>query len=183
LVTRPSTFNPLHELVRTGYFSRLCCPVLLGPVQDSDLLHPVPLLLGLWRWLQDWKQQKIRYGTQFRKRLDDKKNTTTTKFVNSDTGLKFFYFLNREKTFSTSVTYNFISKAKYNDGTNNVELRGTSLKADISYNVWLWENSALALKLIYYKPTFTESVDATTLTKVNYKRTTLSPGIGFVALF
>jgi hypothetical protein len=111
------------------------------------------------------------------------KDSVTKTFANTDTGLKLFYFWTKQKTWSSTLSYNLVSKAKYNDGTSEVELRGTSLKADFGYNFWLGEYSALALKVYYYKPTFTESVSSTTISTVNYSRTTIHPGLGFVYLF
>lgn len=106
--------------------------------------------------------------------------TTTTTFTSQDTGLKIGTLFGKGKSWAFSVTYNFIAKAAYKVGAAaEVELRGTSMKSDIGYYMWLGENTALAFKLAYYMPTFTESVSGTTITRVSYTRTTIMPGMNF----
>jgi hypothetical protein len=104
----------------------------------------------------------------------------TTLFVASDLGLKLIYFWNKGRNFSTGLTYSFISTAKYNDGTSEVELRGSSIKADLGYNFWLVESFAVSLKLFYYSSTYKESVLNNLITDVSYNRTLTYPSFGLV---
>lgn len=107
-------------------------------------------------------------------------STTTTSFVASDLGLKLIYFWNKGKSYSTGLCYNIISTAKYNNGTNEVELRGSSMKVDLGYNFWLAESFAVALKFYYYSSTYKESVVDNVITTVAYKRTLTYPSFGLV---
>ena len=110
-------------------------------------------------------------------------SSTTTTFVTTDMGFRYGYFFSNRKTWLFTITYNLISKAAYNNGTTNVELRGTSLKADMGYNFWIGDYSALALKIFYYAPSFTEEVNTTTLTKVSYSRAVIYPGLNLFYMF
>lgn len=96
--------------------------------------------------------------------------TVTTTFTFTDLGLKVGLFWTKQKSWFNTITYNFQSTAKYNDGTNAVELRGTSIKADIGYAFWPSESMAIAVKIFYYAPSYKESVVSETLTKVSYAR-------------
>lgn len=103
--------------------------------------------------------------------------TTTTTYGFTDLGVKLGLFWTKQKSWFTTVTYNLNSTAKYNDGTTEVELRGTSIKADLGYAFWPSDSFGVAARLSYYAPTYKESVDGSTLTKINYTRTFLSPTI------
>lgn len=106
--------------------------------------------------------------------------TTTTTFTSQDTGLKLGTLFGKGRTWAFSVTYNFIGKAAYKNGAaTEVELRGTSMKGDIGYYMWLGESTALAFKLIYYAPTFIEQISGTTITPISYTRATILPGMNF----
>lgn len=129
------------------------------------------------------KDKKSNLALNFGSATFTEKGTTTTTFTNSDTGIKFIYFFTRSKTWLSSLTYNFIAKAKYNDGTSEVELRGTSIKADFGYNFAIGDYSGIALKLVYYAPSFSESVANSTITTVSYKRTIIYPGLSYIYLF
>lgn len=106
--------------------------------------------------------------------------TTTTTFASQDTGIKFGTLFGKGRSWAFSVTYNFIGKAAYKAGAaTEVELRGTSLKSDLGYYMWLGESTALAFKFMYYAPAFIEQVSGSTITKVSYSRATVMPGMNF----
>jgi hypothetical protein len=76
------------------------------------------------------------------------------------------------------VTYNLQTKAAYKaPAAAEVELRGTSIRTDFGYNMWLSESVALAFKILYYAPSFIEQVSGTTLTTISYTRATILPGM------
>lgn len=109
--------------------------------------------------------------------------STAVTFVFTDMGVKLGYFLTRQKNWVTNVAYNLDSRAKYNNGTTEVELRGTSIKADVGYVFWPTETLGLALKMFYYAPTYKESVATTTLTTVSYNRATIYPSLSIIGSF
>ncbi|GIL17332.1 MAG: hypothetical protein BroJett040_10830 [Oligoflexia bacterium] len=112
--------------------------------------------------------------------VSNAESTATTTYTSTDTGIRLGYLFCK-KNCVTTLTYNFITKVKYDDGAGNTpELRGTSLRFDIGYNVWFAENWALTLKFFYYNPTFVESVTSTTLTKISYKRTIMGPAVSLL---
>ncbi|MBX3019451.1 MAG: hypothetical protein KF767_16310 [Bdellovibrionaceae bacterium] len=108
---------------------------------------------------------------------------TATTWNGTDMGIKFGGFFGRGKLFTSSLTYNLKSTVKYSDGTNSVELRGTSLRFDIGVNYWFADNAAVSAKLFYYSPTLGEEIDATTLNTVSYARTTMGQCIGLAWVF
>lgn len=117
-------------------------------------------------------------------KISDVVGSTSTSFSTSDLGIKFLFFWSKNRTWSSSLIYNFTSNAKYNDGTNGeVALRGTSIKADIGYNFWLGDYTAIGLKFYYYVPSFSESVTNNYITNVSFKRTLIYPNISFIFSF
>lgn len=109
--------------------------------------------------------------------------TTASTWTGTDMGLRFSGFFGRGKLFCSSFTYNFKSTVKYKSDPSDVELRGTSMKLDIGMNYWFSENIALVAKLFYYAPTLGEEIDATTLNKVSYARTSMGQAIGLNWVF
>lgn len=107
-------------------------------------------------------------------------NTTTTTYSFTDLGAKIGYFWSKQKTWFTTLTYNLQSTAKYNDGSSEIELRGTSIKVDLGYAFWPSDSIGVAARLSYYAPTYKESVSGTTLTEINYTRTFLTPCINLM---
>jgi hypothetical protein len=113
----------------------------------------------------------------------DKAAATDVTFKFTDLGMKVGYFWNKQKSWFCTLSYNIESKAKYNDGSGEVELRGTSIKADLGYAYWPVETVGLAMKVLYYAPTFKESIAANAITNVSYSRTLLYPSIGLIISF
>lgn len=110
-------------------------------------------------------------------------STVTTTYSFTDLGLKLGLFWTKKKSWFNTITYNFQSTAKYNDGTNAVELRGTSIKADIGYAFWPSETMAIAVKIFYYAPSFKESVATETLTKISYTRSLIYPSFSLMVSY
>jgi hypothetical protein len=115
--------------------------------------------------------------------FSDATGSSKTTFTFTDLGLRLGYFITKQKSWFASITYNLNSIAKYNDGTSEVELRGTSTKADVGYVFRPTDAIGVAAKIIYYAPTYKESVASTTLTKVNYTRAIVYPGLSLSFLF
>ncbi len=116
--------------------------------------------------------------------IKNKEGSSETSFTTSDLGLKFIYFWNKNRTWSTSLIYYFTSTAKYNDGTGTeVSYRGTGIKFDFGYNFWLSDAIALAAKIHFYNPSFKESVTNNIITDVSYKRTIIYPNFTFIFSF
>jgi len=102
-------------------------------------------------------------------------STTTITYVASDFGLKIGLFWTKQKSWFSTLTYNFQSTAKYNDSTTATELRGTSIKADVGYAFWPSDSLGVAIKVFYYAPSFKESVASGTLTSISYTRALVYP--------
>lgn len=109
--------------------------------------------------------------------------STTTTYSYTDLGIKMGYFWTKQKSWFSTLTYNIESKAKYNDGTSEVEFRGSSIKADLGYVFWPAETVGVAAKIFYYAPTFTESIASETLTQVSNKRAIIYPSISIMFSF
>jgi hypothetical protein len=105
---------------------------------------------------------------------------STITFAATDLGLKLVYFWDKGKSFSTAICYGLISTAKYNDGSSPVELRGSSIKADLGYNFWFGDSFALGIKFFYYSSTYKESIASNTITNIAYKRTLTYPSFGLI---
>lgn len=110
-------------------------------------------------------------------------STITTTYSFMDMGLKLGFFWTKQKSWFNTITYNFQSTAKYNDGTTPVELRGTSIKADIGYAFWPTDSMAVAIKIFYYAPSYKESLVAETLTKVSYTRALIYPSFSLMVSY
>lgn len=124
---------------------------------------------GQWIWA-------LNYGGG---NLNDTAATTTT-YSFTDLGIKCGLFWTKQKSWFSSLTYNVSSKAKFNNGSTEVELRGTSIKADIGYTFWPSETVGLAVKIFYYAPTYTESVNSGALTTVSYTRSIIYPSLSLM---
>lgn len=111
------------------------------------------------------------------------KGSSTVTYTFTDIGIKLGLFWTKQKTWFNTITYNLQSTAKYNDGTNEVDLRGTSIKADLGYAFWPSETFALALKIVYYAPSFKESVSSGTLTTIAYTRSIIYPCINIIVSY
>lgn len=121
----------------------------------------------------------VNYGS-----VSSSVNTGTEQtWAGTDMGLKFSGFFGKGRLFSSGFAYNLKSTVKYNDGSSEVELRGTSMKLDFGVHYWFSEDASLALKLFYYAPSLSESVATTTLTTVSYNRAQIGEGIGLSWVF
>jgi hypothetical protein len=134
--------------------------------------------LGLGTELTNDKQWVVALSTGSAS-FTDVANSVNTTFINTDTGLKLCYYFTKSRAVGSTITYNFMSKAKYNDGTTDLELRGSSVKADFGYTFWS-DTIGISLKLFYYAPSFNESFASGTVTTISYKRTLIYPGISIV---
>lgn len=102
---------------------------------------------------------------------------TETSLKVTDMGPKLTYYLDKARTWETSLTYNLISKGTYAAaGASETELRGTSLKFEAGYMPQMWENVFMGAKLNYYKANFKEEItNQTALAQVTHGRAVIYP--------
>lgn len=115
--------------------------------------------------------------------FSDKGATSTTTFTVTDIGIKLGLFWTKQKSWFNTVTYNIQSNAKYNDGTNAMDLRGTSIKADLGYSFWPSDSLGIAFKIVYYAPSYKESVNSGSLTVINYTRSLVYPAFNLIVSY
>lgn len=178
-----------------GLIVLMICQVGFAGVVDLNTFY----LSDVYTTTSDVKTSMISYDASIGIDVGSKKNyfiglaygsltaktesTATTSYTSTDTGLR-FGLLFCKKNCVTSLTYNFITKVKYDDGAGNTpELRGTSLKYDIGYNVWFSDDIAMTMKFFYYTATLSESITSTTLTTIAYKRTIMGPSVSLLWSF
>lgn len=102
----------------------------------------------------------------------------------TDMGPKVVYYLNKDRTWVVSVTYNLITKGSYNGGSAVTELRGTSIRADFGYTPYMTDNLLMGAKLNYYKPTLSEEItNQTALAKTSNSRTVIYPSFAITYRF
>ncbi len=103
--------------------------------------------------------------------------TTETSLKVADMGPKLTYYLDKARTWETSLTYNLISKGTYaGAGAAETELRGTSLKFEAGYMPQMWENVFMGAKINYYKASFKEEITGqTALAQVTHSRAVIYP--------
>lgn len=115
----------------------------------------------------------------------DSDDTVTQTYTQTDMGFNFGFYIGRGRNWIIDVAYMMTSKAKFSDGSgNDVEWRGTSIKADIGYLFEMDENFQFSAKLFYYMPAFIEQIsNTTTIEQVSYRRTTMYPGFAIYWVF
>lgn len=150
---------------------------------DENTVHSrsiVDLGIGTLMGKSDSMMWGISYGSSS---FVDQMTATTSTFTITDIGIKFGLFWTKQKSFFNTITYNIQSNAKYNDGTNTVDLRGTSIKFDLGYSFWPSETLGIAFKIVYYAPSFKESVASGSLTLVNYSRSLVYPVFNLIVSY
>lgn len=110
---------------------------------------------------------------------------STETYSSNEMGPKVIYFYDKNRTWSSSFTYNLIVTGSYKASASaaSQNLRGSSMRFDIGYGAPVSEDLRLGVKLIYNMSTFNEEVDSTTLTKVSYSRTYMYPAFHISYLF
>jgi hypothetical protein len=109
--------------------------------------------------------------------------TTTNTYSTADMGVRFGR-ISQSKNWIITATYNFTSTGSYKPGTSPTrELRGTSYKADLGYNVWFGDLAAVSIRLAYYGASYTEYVISGTLTQTSHTFTGMYPSLGLFYLF
>lgn len=157
------TFTDTFKTSSTNTISRSIYDIGIGTLMGKG---------DIWMW-----------GLSFSSGAFSDQSTVTTTFTFADLGLKLGLFWTKQKSWFNTITYNFQSTAKYNDGANAVELRGTSIKADVGYAFWPSEFMAIAVKIFYYAPSYKESVASETLTKVSYSRALIYPSFSLMVSY
>jgi len=101
---------------------------------------------------------------------------TETSLTITDMGPKVYYYLDKQRTWVTALTYNLITKADYASGSATTELRGTSLKFEAGYMPMMWEGVYMGAKINYYKADFKEEITGqTALAQVTHNRAVIYP--------
>jgi len=102
---------------------------------------------------------------------------TETQLSIKGMGPKLIWYMNRERTWVLGLVYNLITTGAYTSASvNDVELRGTSLRAEVGYTAPLSESLLMGVKLNYYKASFSQKVTGgTTLEDVSDGRTVIYP--------
>jgi hypothetical protein len=127
-------------------------------------------------WILGWNYDSMSFT----------ENTgTINKLGITDMGPKITYYIDKEHTWLVSFTYGLISKGTYTAGSAAaVEMRGTSMKADLGYVTPMNDIFALGIKLTYYKASFGETIsNQTTIAKTTNGRTVIYPNIAFLFRF
>lgn len=108
---------------------------------------------------------------------------TETSLTVKDMGPKVLAFLDKDRSWILGVTYNLITTADYASGSTTTELRGTSLKAELGYMAQMSDVFVMGARLNWYKPSFKEEIDNTTLTDVTHSRAVIYPSFSFTLRF
>lgn len=108
---------------------------------------------------------------------------TETSLSVTDMGPKLLMFLNKEHNWLIGFTYNLITKANYDSGVSTLELRGSSIKIDAGYMTAFTSSFYLGARINYYKPSFNEEIQNTTLTAASDSRTVIYPSFSLVYRF
>lgn len=102
--------------------------------------------------------------------------TTNVTYTASDMGLRFQLNLGKNNSGILAVTYNLQATTKYNGSGTEETLRGTSILVELGATPDVTDYMNVGFKLMYYAPTFKESlIGTTTYSQVAYKRATIFP--------
>ena len=122
------------------------------------------------------KKGQLVLGWNYDSMAFDDNPGTATKLTVSDMGPKIIYYVNKDRTIPIGFTYDLITKGQYTAGTAQaVELRGSAMKVDFGYTPEISEGFLMGFKFNYYKPSFAESVQNTTITKTTNSRAVIYP--------
>jgi hypothetical protein len=128
-------------------------------------------------WVLGWNYDNMAFK-------DKAADGTTTSLTVTDMGPKILVYLDKERTWALSASYNLITTGKYNGGSATTELRGSCIKAEAGYLPMMWENVYIGAKINYYKPSFKEEiVDEATLNHVSDSRAVIYPTFAFTMRF
>lgn len=108
---------------------------------------------------------------------------TQTSLTVTDMGPKLLVFLNKEHNWLIGFTYNLITKADYQSGATTLELRGSSMKIDAGYMTAFSTSFFWGARINYYKPSFNEEIQNTTLTSSSDSRTIIYPSFSLLYRF
>ncbi len=114
----------------------------------------------------------------------DKDASATVTYTATQMGPRFVFYLDKKRFWRTSLAYNLVSSATYNDGTTPTTWRGSALVGDFGYQLPIGESSALGLRINYSQASYSETlVGGTTYTKVSYSRTLIYPSLAITFEF
>ena len=107
--------------------------------------------------------------------------TTTSEFGLTEMGPRFGYYIDKQKIWSLTFTYNLQSTADYSSGGTSAEWRGTSMKGEVGYTPPISETVHAGIKLNYYQANFSEQfVNTTTFSTISNSRSIIYPSIAFI---
>lgn len=103
-------------------------------------------------------------------------SSSNVTYTASDMGLRFQLNMGKNNSGILAVTYNLQASTKYNGSGSEETLRGTSILVELGATPDVTDYMNVGFKLMYYAPTFKESlIDTTTYSQVAYKRATIFP--------
>lgn len=100
-------------------------------------------------------------------------------------GPRFLWMIGKEKAWSLGFGYYLVTQASSKAAGGSTETwKGTTMLADLGYNVPVADNMFAAIRLNYSLASFNEKlVDGSTFSKVSYNRTLIYPSLSYVAVF
>lgn len=110
---------------------------------------------------------------------------STEDYSSTEMGPKVLYFFDKDRSWSSSFTYNLIVDGSYKASASAATqtLRGSSMRFDVGYGAPITESLRLGGKIIYNASSFNEEIDTTTLTQVSYSRTFIYPALHLSYMF
>lgn len=104
---------------------------------------------------------------------------TETSLTLLEFGPKLFFYFTKERSWFTSITYNFYVSGSGKISGSEVELSGTSILGSIGYHYKINKVLALGASLNYHQTTITDQISNSTTTTVSNVYTSIYPMIEF----
>lgn len=110
--------------------------------------------------------------------------SSTNAFTTMDMGPRILW-LSKSGDYQLGISYNLRNTTTYTEGSSQpIALRGSSILLELGLLPEISDGVRLGIKLNYYNPTWTETLEGTTtLTQVAYNRATLLPTIALGIIF
>jgi len=111
--------------------------------------------------------------------------SSASSYNSTHMGPRFLWMIGKEKNWSLGFGYYLVTQASSNPSGGSTETwKGTTMVADVGYNVPIADKMFVAVRLNYSLASFTERLtDGTTFAKVSYNRTFIYPSLSYVAVF
>ena len=110
--------------------------------------------------------------------ISDKISGTDTGYGLTEMGIRFGYFIDKDRSWGLFATYNLVVTGSYDDGSSEVEWRGGSYKIETGYRPMISEVLAAGIHLVYHSATFSEELaSGSSYSTVSYSRGLIYPAI------